>query len=389
MAEKYTRLFLNKTNLYTETSPVIISAHALLKDNTTGDMVAQLKIRSISDKTIKAAKVKFTTYDTAHRELDSDIEYEYLDRNITRSSHFGSQTPIVFKNKAVRYFDVVITEVIFSDNFLWTCPENAQWEPIAESQHLSEYFRNKPYLVEKYRIYHNCRDLEYFPIRDRDLWICSCGEINHTEEESCYDCRNKLTELENIDINTLEQTKVDFNLDYTKNKTLIEKITDFFVSKRVIAIILGALAAIILISAISALVPTAEEKRAELIEANFIGKTFVCEEEEMDSPTYKSNTITTIDFINEHQVNTHIVMKSFSREYKYSYWSGYYYTDWEKFFDDIESTTTAENWFVTVTQNGDVTVTIEDSVFEVTVNESNVPEQLHNETWSAPLTLSE
>ena len=82
-------------------------------------------------------------------------------------------------------------------------------------------------------------------------------------------------------------------------------------------------------------------------------------------------------------------MKSFSREYKYSYWSGYYYTDWEKFFDDIESTTTAETWFVTVSETGDVTVTVADTVFEVTMSESDIPLKLHNDTWSAPLTLTE
>ncbi len=382
MAEKYTRLFLNKTNLYTETSPVIISAHALLKDNTTGDMVAQLKISSISDKTIKAVKVKFTTYDTAHRELDSDIEYEYLDRNITRSSHFGSQTPIVFENKSVRYFDVVVTEVIFSDNFLWTCPENAQWEPLSKSQHLSEYFRDKPYLVEKYRIHHNCRDLEYFPVHDRDLWICSCGEVNHTEEESCYNCKKKLTDLENIDIDALEQTKVDFNLDYVKEQTPLEKVKSFFQSKPGFAARFGLVGVIILIAAISTLAPSAEEKRAELIEANFIGKTFVSVEEEESGDLYKTVNTTTVEFKGETAVTTSSLIESFKREKKYSYWSGYYYTDWEEWLNDIEDSTTANDWHVTVSEDGDITVTVHEAVFDVTVDENDIPTTLSNPKWA-------
>lgn len=378
MPEKYTRLFLTKNNLYTETSPVIITAHALLKDNTTEDMVAQLKISNISNKTIKAVKVKFTTYDTAHRELDSDIEYEYLDRTVTRTSHFGSQTPIVFENKAVRYFDVIVAEVVFSDNFIWTCPENAQWAPLAEPQDLFQYFTSKPYLVEKYRKFHNCKDLEYFPARDRDLWICSCGEINHADEESCYNCENKLTDLENVDINTLEQIKVDFNVNYS---TPLEKLKLFITEKKGLTAAIAVCILIFLLFMISSAMPSAEEKRAELIEANFIGQTFKNKEEKESGNLYKTITYNTIDFESESAVNTTVLVESYKREKKYGYWTGYYYTDWEQWLDDLENSTTATDWYVTVLESGEVTVTIHETTFDVSVDENDMPESLENPDW--------
>ena len=381
MAEKYTRLFLNKDELYTETSPVIISAHALLKDNVTGEMVAQLKFQSISDKIIKAVKVNFKTYDTAHRELDSDVEYEYLDLTIRRSSEFGAQTPIVFENTSVRYFDVTVTEVVFEDSTVWTCPENAQWESLAESQDIFDRFIEKPYLVEKYRIFHNCKDLEYYPARDRDLWVCGCGEINHANEESCYSCGNKLTDLENIDFNALEQVKVEFNLDYAKEKTPFEKAKSFM-GKGGLAVAVGALALFFLFFLISALIPSAEEKRAELIEANFIGKTFESVETEESSDLYKTVTTTTIEFESETAANLNILLESYKREKKYYYYwsSSSYYTNWEQWLDDVE-TNGVYDWHVTVYENGLVTVTVDNTTFSVTVDKNDMPQDLYDTDW--------
>ena len=65
MAERYSRLFTLPENLYTEGSPVIIAAGALLKDNQTGKVLAQLKLRSITEKDIQAVKVRLNLFDTA------------------------------------------------------------------------------------------------------------------------------------------------------------------------------------------------------------------------------------------------------------------------------------------------------------------------------------
>ena len=55
MSERYGRLYSLPENLYAEGAPVIISAGNLLKDTQTGKILAQLKIKNISSKIIKAA----------------------------------------------------------------------------------------------------------------------------------------------------------------------------------------------------------------------------------------------------------------------------------------------------------------------------------------------
>ena len=53
MSERFSRIFSLAENLYSEGSPIIIKAGALLKDNETNMLIAQLKMQSISDKMIK------------------------------------------------------------------------------------------------------------------------------------------------------------------------------------------------------------------------------------------------------------------------------------------------------------------------------------------------
>ncbi len=69
MSERYSKLFSLPENLYTEGSPVIIAAGALLKDNSTGKLLVQLKFRNISDCVINAVKVKINAFDPAETVL--------------------------------------------------------------------------------------------------------------------------------------------------------------------------------------------------------------------------------------------------------------------------------------------------------------------------------
>lgn len=91
MSEKYTRVYHSTDLMYAESSPVIVMARALLKDNGAGGIFAQLKFKSISDKIIKAAKVKIIPLDTTGNLIGDAVEHTYLDLNISRNQKFGSR----------------------------------------------------------------------------------------------------------------------------------------------------------------------------------------------------------------------------------------------------------------------------------------------------------
>lgn len=115
MSERYTRLFSLPANLGLEDCPVVISAGALLMDNVTGNVLAQLKLRNLSPQAVNAVKVKIHAYDTAKTELNGVDAFSYQDLNIPLDGEFGSQTPIPLPDAATRSFTVDILSVTLAD----------------------------------------------------------------------------------------------------------------------------------------------------------------------------------------------------------------------------------------------------------------------------------
>lgn len=115
MSERYLRLFSLPQNIGQAGSPVLISAGALLKDNSTGKVLVQLKFRNISEKSIKSVKIKVNAYDTAGCELKGIDAFSYLDLALGRDKEFGNQTPIMLPDKTTRAFSVEILSVAFMD----------------------------------------------------------------------------------------------------------------------------------------------------------------------------------------------------------------------------------------------------------------------------------
>ena len=118
MSERYSRLFSLPGNLYTDGSPVLIAAGALLKDNRNGKVLAQLKFRNISQKAIRSVKVKINAYDTANCPL-AGVD-AYLDLNIAAGEEFGQSKPIYLPDATTRAFTVEILSVVFADHQVFT-----------------------------------------------------------------------------------------------------------------------------------------------------------------------------------------------------------------------------------------------------------------------------
>lgn len=117
MSERYKRLFALPENLHTEDAPVVIAAGALLKDNQTGRVMAQLKLKNVSEETIKSVKVSIQAFGKSGVEA-KEIHYEYANISVKSGEEFGSKTPIEQNNK-ILYYSAVITEVLFENGTAW------------------------------------------------------------------------------------------------------------------------------------------------------------------------------------------------------------------------------------------------------------------------------
>lgn len=204
MSERYTRLFALEENLYSDGSPVVISAGALLKDNQTGAVLAQLKIRNIGGKTIKAAAVRITCFDTVGKPLEGTAEKEYLDLTAGRDEEFGQKSLVSLPDTSARSFSVAVTWVAFSDNTVWNASEE-ELSALPKQDSLSEVFGDEE-LVKQYRLKYGA-GIKSFPRKYKDLWFCACGAFNHPDEEVCHVCGQKLAALLPFDAEALKAEK--------------------------------------------------------------------------------------------------------------------------------------------------------------------------------------
>lgn len=218
MSERYTKLFTLPENLYTEGAPVVVSAGALLKDNQTGKVLAQLKIKNITNKAIKAAKIRITPFDTVENPLDEELEHEYLDLNVQRDDEFGQKAPITLANASTRSFSVCVNEVIFSDNSIWNY-NGGEWYSLSVQESLEKVLNDDRQLVKQYKIEYG-KQCKFEIAEDRDLWLCSCGNINHNDEDACHRCGCELEALKSVDMAELEEKK---NIRLAEEKRQKEK----------------------------------------------------------------------------------------------------------------------------------------------------------------------
>ncbi len=240
MSERYSKLFALSENLYSAGAPVVIAAGALQKDNQTGKVFAQLKIRNIQDKAIKAATVKITPFDTVGKPLGGTVDYQYLDLAAGRDTDFGQKTPVMLKEAATRSFAVSVVEVIFSDNSIWTA-SNEAWEPLSAPVTPEKEFADGE-LAKQYRAKYGA-DCKCIFKKEKDLWRCVCGEVNHDSEKNCHKCQREAAALAALNV---EELKADRD---RRLATEQEKAKEQAKKKKRIAIIALPVAAFVIIMA--------------------------------------------------------------------------------------------------------------------------------------------
>ena len=202
MSNRFERLSSLPSQLYTPATPIMITAGALLKDTQTGKVLAQLKIKNISPKIIKAVSISLVPFDTALQPMSEKETHQLLDLSAQRDSEFGQKTPLYFSNHATRAFQVIVENVVFADNTTW----KSDGAPLLDlpSQKFAANDLADAELEKQYRLKYG-ESAAYVGDTCFDLWRCKCGAVNHDEEARCHSC------------NTSKDTALSFDLEQLKS----------------------------------------------------------------------------------------------------------------------------------------------------------------------------
>ena len=201
MSGRYVELYKLGNKLYKDGSPVIIEAGALQKDTSNDKVLAQVKIKNVSRKTIVASKVEIKAYEISGKEIDGVIEFAYMDLAISTGGNFGAKTAIYLPNNTTRKFEPVVKEVVFKDGSIWTANESA-WQPMPDYKSLENGLGDNE-LAKQFRLIQgeNCK---FYPFKWCGLVYCTCGSIYLDSDGECFFCKNHYASLlEKLDKNYL------------------------------------------------------------------------------------------------------------------------------------------------------------------------------------------
>lgn len=220
MSNRFEKLYSLSGQLYAPSSPVIITAGALLKDTQTGKVLAQLKFKNINSKVIKAVTVSLLPLDTANQPLGEKETHQILDLTANRDDEFGQKTPLYFSNNTTRAYQVVVEEVVFSDNTVWKT-DGAPLSDLPTQKTAADMFSDDE-LEKQYKL--ECGErATYIADTCSDLWRCNCGAVNRGDETNCHACGAAEDTVLSFDLERLKITcQARLEQEQQKN-TIIQK----------------------------------------------------------------------------------------------------------------------------------------------------------------------
>ena len=220
-SERYRVVRQLECDTYYVGCPVQIEKGNILLDNQTSNLILQLKLYNVSDKTISAVYLSADYYDNTNHLLHSGMELNYLGLNCAAKQACGSDTPMKLPDNNIYNVKLNIVKVMFIDgSMINVAPQTIQ---IPKQQQIAEVFGNEAAGAAK-RVLNN--SVCYIPQElDSGVWLCGCGQAS--EKEDCVRCgiaKNKVFEIVDNDYlhnEILEYNKILKNKAKRKQKKII------------------------------------------------------------------------------------------------------------------------------------------------------------------------
>ena len=204
VSDRYTILQHNTNIFVAEDCPLILTSHALTKDNQTGNVFIQCRFENVGSKSIKALNIDVLCSDITSQKLEGVENYTYLDIDVEQYQTFGDKTPVYLPDKAARNISIVPTKVVYVDGSTWDNKSSASFErldftrkSISELGELCEQYKRELHNICAHSDKHN-----YLPARREGFIICGCGKVVLKDARSCPSCGvdfNKLFPLNDSD----------------------------------------------------------------------------------------------------------------------------------------------------------------------------------------------
>ena len=201
--------------------PVQIEKCNILFDTIASQIVLQLKLRNISNRTISAVYFEYCAFDSANELIEPHGEYAYLDLLVNPGETFGERVAIVLANNKTRYVTPVICKAVFFDGEIWRNdkavePYELPQRPLLIDELSADCFQ----VFEREKSQLSLSDVIksifiYLPMQTEFYWICICGQANELDKNCCGRCH---TEKQWV----FDQTSISHIMDQIKKEKQIK-----------------------------------------------------------------------------------------------------------------------------------------------------------------------
>ncbi|MBQ6366882.1 MAG: hypothetical protein IJI61_10840 [Oscillospiraceae bacterium] len=200
MSGRKISLYVLPSALYLKDTPVMIDDGALLMDRFYEYLTVRLSMRSMSEQEIISVTVRIRPYDALGIPYEEDTEYVFSGLKLKRDQVFGQNRQIPMPDNKARSFSVYVSSVAFSDYSTW---ENTMaFGTVGKARSLISALGGEEIARQYMTRYGN--DCKVLPSDEEAIWYCTCGAVNHAEEERCHNCRRNRSALKNINYDSLK-----------------------------------------------------------------------------------------------------------------------------------------------------------------------------------------
>ena len=204
--------------------PVILLAHALVKDTRTGGVFLQCKFQNMGQKPVEALYLRVDCFGVDAKPLKGVDEFVYLDLNAGHYAIFGEKLPVYLPDPVSRNCKVYLSKVVFKDNTIWKPQAGAAFltpPPQEGFEKLGPYAAQYQRELTAHLTPTAAAMQSGLAGRWDEYWQCGCGTWNREGDAECHRCGAPLKTL--LTIRDRELLKSDYEKYKVLKKERLEQ----------------------------------------------------------------------------------------------------------------------------------------------------------------------
>ncbi len=188
--EKIQLLEQKNIHLWFGGSPVVLCTMRLELDKSAGAIFAYSKMLNVQPEHIKEVVFDLICYDSVRLIVSTIENCKYTGLDIPRNGVFGMDVPIRVRDPSTRNIEFVLKSVTVTSGETWVNKDEIRFNMSLEQKSLFNVQGdlNRQFIDNCMRDGIDHTRLIFQPVFNDSYWLCACGALNWSDEESCCEC---------------------------------------------------------------------------------------------------------------------------------------------------------------------------------------------------------